>query len=98
MPKSLFITGITTTTNLGTIGFQGEHDSKQVMLQIMYKVHEDVSILQFSSFPIDLFRARICSEIVSIMKLLYGDPSHTGLFSLYWVYLKRNHNCSSHQR
>ncbi len=72
MPKSLFITGITTTTNLEAVGFHGERDGEQVMLQVVYKVHEDVSASQFSSLPILICLAlltRILSEIVSIMKL-----------------------------
>lgn len=44
LPKSLFITDVA-TTSLEAIGFQGEHDGKQVMLQVVYKVYEDVSTL-----------------------------------------------------
>jgi hypothetical protein len=52
VPKSLFVTCITTTTSLEAIDFRGERDGKQVMLQVVYKVHEDVRALQLSSLPI----------------------------------------------
>jgi hypothetical protein len=57
MPKSLFITGITITTNFESIGFQGECNGKHVMLQVVYKVHKDVSTLQFSSLLILIYLA-----------------------------------------
>lgn len=53
VPKSLFITGIATKTEIEAIStacighsiLRGEHEGKQVVLQTVLKVHDDVSAL-----------------------------------------------------
>ena len=56
MPKSLFITGITTDTDLGDIrtvhiehGFWGDYRGQQVALRVLCTIHDNVRAFLFPS-------------------------------------------------
>ena len=99
MPKSLFITGITTDTDPGDIStvdighsiFRGGYRREQVALRVLCTIHDNVDAFLFPS-PITLILLeRIYSKKASIWRRSNGDHSHTILFYLYGEYSKKIH-------
>lgn len=100
MPKSLFITNITTKMDLEAVGashigrsiFRGEHKGQQVALRVVYKVHDNVSAFRFPSpRNIDAPYKDMLGKDVWLEVLKLQSLAHDFILPLLGIFEERSH-------